>query len=519
MEKNEPHKDGNLRPVGDIRTEKKGPKVPSNNAEKLRVFFSEQSRAEIKDNFEKSEVGIDMFLIACHYGILNICQNVIKYFPDMLNQVDIEGCNAAMHAACGGNIELLELLIKNGVDPKHRSNCGSNILHSACMESDLEMCTHIIQHYPDMLNQVDNAGWNSALYTAKEGSVEVLELLVKNGVDHTLKDIHGCNILHLACCGSKFKICQYIIKHYPDMLSQVDYGGQNAAFYAAKGGNIEILELLKINGVDVKLQSNDGMNILHMACMNAKLEISQYIIEHYPDMLTKMDNEGRNVALYAAKGGNLEILKLLLRNGVDPTLQSNSGINILHMACMNAQLEMCRNIIKHYPDMLNQVSNEGWNAIICAAHGGSTEILELLVKIGLDPMHKVNNGRNILHIACMKSNVAMCRHIINHYPEMLDQVDNNGWNAAICTALEGNVQVLNLLVENGLNPMQKSPGGINILHVACLKSKLEMCKHIIQHYPDMLNEIDNEGRNAAIYAAMGGDVDVLNLLAEHGVRP
>ncbi|XP_062619034.1 putative ankyrin repeat protein RF_0381 [Saccostrea cucullata] len=465
----------------------------------------------------KNKDGSNILHIACVNSKLEMCQHIIQHYPDMFHQVDYNGWNVALYAAQGGNVEVLKLLAQKGADMTNKNKDGSHIFHIACANSKSEMCQYIIQNYPDMLDQINDNGWNVTLFAAKEGNVEILELLEQNGVDLTYKNENGSNILHIACMQSKFEMCQYIIQHYPDMLHQVDYNGWNVALYAAQGGNVEVLQHLAQKGVDMTYKNKDSCNILHIACANSKSEMCQYIIKHYPDMLDQINDDGLNVALYAAKGGNVEILELLKQKHVDMTYKNKDGCNILHIACANSKLEMCQHIIEHYPDILNQVNDDGWNAALHAIQGGNVEILELLAQKGADMTYKNKDGSNILHIACANAKSEMCQYIIQHYPDMLNQVNYIEWNAVLFAAYGGNVEVLQLLALKGVDMTYTNKNGNNILHIACANAKSEMCQYIIQHYPDMLKQVDNDGLNAALYAAQGGNVEILELLTKKGV--
>ncbi|XP_062589175.1 ankycorbin-like [Saccostrea cucullata] len=225
----------------------------------------------------------------------------------------------------------------------------------------------------------------------------------------------------------------------------------------------------------------------------------QHIVQRYPDMLIQVNNEGQNAALYAAQGGNVEILELLAGKGVDMTYKNKFGSNTSDIACVNSQLDMCWRIIQHYPDILKQVDiSEGWNAAFYAAKGGNVIILELLADKDVNLMYKDKLCRNILDIACVFSRLEMCQHIVQHYPDLLNKVDNGGNNAACYAATGGNVKILKLLAEKGADMTYKNKHGMNILHFACRFSNLEMCQHIIHHYPDMLNQVGYKGLSAVL---------------------
>jgi ankyrin repeat protein len=67
------------------------------------------------------------------------------------------------------------------------------------------------------------------------------------------------NILALVCGNSKLEMIRHIIQTYPDLLHGIDDAGWNAAHLVAFTGNVEILQLLRDNGIDVRHKSNDGM--------------------------------------------------------------------------------------------------------------------------------------------------------------------------------------------------------------------------------------------------------------------
>ncbi|XP_056005859.1 putative ankyrin repeat protein RF_0381 isoform X2 [Ostrea edulis] len=467
---------------------------------------------------QKCIKGWNILHVACRTSNVEMSRYVIHTYPELLHNVCNVGWNAALHAAEGGNVEILELLAKKEVVVTHRDKSGWNILHVACGTSNLKMSRYITQQYPDLLHSVDNTGWNAALHAARGGNVEILQLLADKEADINHKDNNGWNILHVACETSNFEMSRYIIKTYRYLLHSVDNTGWNAALHAAVRGNVEMLQHLVDNGVDVKHKNNEGWNIIHVACGTSNVKMSRYIIKTFPELLNGASNVGWNAALHAARGGNVEILQLLANNKVDVKHKNNEGCNILHVACRTSNVEMSRYIIKTYPDLLYSVDNTGWNVALYAAGGGNVEILQLLPNNEVDVTHKNNEGWNILHVACGTSNLKMSRYIIQQYPDLLHSVDNTGWNAALHAARGGNVKILQLLAGNEINVRQESNYGWNILHVACLNSNLDMCRYIIQIYPDLLHSVANSDQNTAVFAARGGNVKILQLLDDHGVK-
>ncbi|XP_056001542.1 ankyrin repeat and protein kinase domain-containing protein 1-like [Ostrea edulis] len=360
-------------------------------------------------------------------------------------------------------------------DDKHVENI-QRLLHVGCSNADLETSRYIIQTYPDLLHSVDNEGWNAASHAAKGGNVNILQLLADEKVFVQQKNNQGWNILHVACNSSNLEMSRFIIQTYPDLIHNVDNDGRNSALHAAHGGNVKILQLLADKGVDVKHKSSDGCNILFVACGDSNLEMSH--------------------------------------NKVDVKCKDNLGWNILHVACENSNLELSSCIIETYPDLLQSIYDAGWNAALHTAGGGNVKILQLLPDNEVYMEHKCCDGWNILHVACAKANLEMSRYISQTYPDLLHSVDNDGWNASLHAACGGNVKILQLLADSEMDVNYKDNDGWNILLVACRTSNLDMSRYVIQAYPDLLHSVDNNGGNAALHAARGGNVRILQLLAD-----
>jgi ankyrin repeat protein len=443
--------------------------------------------------------------------------HIVQTFPDLLHSVDKAGSNAALYAAKGGNVKILQLLANCKINVKQKNSEGCNILHMGCHNAKLEMSRYIIQAYPELLHSLDCDEWNAALHAARGGNTECLKLLAEKAVDIKHKDNEGLNILHIACFKSNLEMSRYIVNTYPGLLYDVVENGWSTALHAARGGNVKILQLLAEKDLDVRHTDNEGLNILHLACSYANLEMSRYIIQTYGDLLHSLDNNGWNAALHAARGGNVQILQLLAENGVDIKHKEHDGWNILHMACAHSNLEMSRFIIKTYPDLRQSVDNNGWNAALHAAAEGNAKILALLTDYHVNAKHQISDSRSILHVACFNANLEMAQYIIQTYPELLHGVDRGGNNAALHAARGGNVKILQLLSDNKVDVKLRNKNGRNILNVACVHSNLEMSRYILKKYPDLLHNVDCDGNNAALDAARGGNVEILQLLAENNV--
>ncbi|KAK3583457.1 hypothetical protein CHS0354_025589 [Potamilus streckersoni] len=102
----------------------------------------------------------------------------------------------------------------------------------------------------------------------------------------------------------------------------------------------------------------------------------------------------------------------------------------------------------------------------------------------------------------------MTKYLVPTYPTMLYEVDNSKKTPAHNAALDGNVAVLNYLIERGIDPWFRTSAEETLLHRACINGQLEMTKYLEQTYPTMLHEVDNSKATPAHDAALGGNVAV-----------
>lgn len=92
--------------------------------------------------------------------------------------------------------------------------------------------------------------------------------------------------MHIACEFEKIQIVKFITKHkqLQTLIPDKDALGWNALHFAAKGGNLDILEYLlnfKKEGMDIGCKTDDGKTLLHFACIHKKTEVCQFVLTEF----------------------------------------------------------------------------------------------------------------------------------------------------------------------------------------------------------------------------------------------
>ncbi|XP_062611888.1 receptor-interacting serine/threonine-protein kinase 4-like [Saccostrea cucullata] len=191
------------------------------------------------------------------------------------------------------------------------------------------------------------------------------------------------------------------------MIDSLNKFGWRPVHYAVKGGNVNILQLLKNKGVTLNVTTEKKETLLQIACLCGRYEICQHLLSVCYDNLKSVDEQGWNAAHYAAQGGDIRILQPLSDHMLSLKETTQEKCTILHISCRNAKYDMCRHILNVCPEILHDVNEFGWNAAHYASQGGVVRILQLLTEKGISVKATKEDKCTSLHISCSNGNYKM----------------------------------------------------------------------------------------------------------------
>ncbi|WP_174480263.1 ankyrin repeat domain-containing protein [Spiroplasma endosymbiont of Danaus chrysippus] len=104
-----------------------------------------------------------------------------------------------------------------------------------------------------------------------------------------------------------------------------------------------------------------------------------------------------NTALIiVAKNGDLNIVKILIKNDININRENNAGENALIWAARNGHTEIVNALLTKNSDIINHKTKYGNNALIWAAKEGHLDVVKTLIKNGVDINHLDANGDSAL---------------------------------------------------------------------------------------------------------------------------
>ncbi|XP_071084982.1 ankyrin repeat, PH and SEC7 domain containing protein secG-like [Haliotis cracherodii] len=289
-----------------------------------------------------------------------------------------------------------------------------------------------------------------AMWAARRGRREVIDLLEKKKADLELVDGFSYNILHWACHGGHVAMVKHIVSKNMVDINSKGQDGRTPVMCAARAGEKRMFELLVSKG-DLPLGVDyDGNNILLLACFGGNVKIVEYIISHDAPNINCTGESGRTPLMAAAYKGHGHIFDLLVTKGADLTPVDDAGDNILHVACLGGDVDVVTRLLEQGKVDINSRGHYSRTPLMMAARRGEHDIFRLLVNKEADASPVDDDSNNILHLACKGGQLEIVKYILGNM--MTDIVDINARNqrneTATMRATNGS-EVRNLLVSRG----------------------------------------------------------------------
>lgn len=302
-----------------------------------------------------------------------------------------------------------------------------------------------------------------------------IKFLIDQPGNSTGKLTHDGRIyLHWAAIRGNADVVDYLLAK-GSKVNLLDSHGTTPLLFAAGSGqqNTKIYDLLLAHGDNLKKNVNqDGANALLLAIANDKeFTLTNYFISKGL-ALNSTDAAGNNAFSYAAKGGNIELLKALIQKGIKPAPSA---------MLMAAQ------------------SGGGRRAPGAVAGGASLALFEYLTSLNLQPTALSKSGENVLHYIVRKSNqAAIIEYFINKGVDV-NQADEEG-NTVLMSAAAVNrdTSIIALLIPRVKNVNQANQKGETALTMAVRSNSPQVVNCLIGKGADV-KVLDKKGNNLAYY--------------------
>ncbi|CAK9084602.1 unnamed protein product [Durusdinium trenchii] len=146
---------------------------------------------------------------------------------------------------------------------------------------------------------------------------------------------------------------------------------------------------------------------------------AQLLAGWHPFAVGQQDHNGSSALDWAAGGGHLDCVKLLLPLASNVQVCRRDGRSPLHWAARFGRLEMCRFLLEVGLGRVEDRSADGTSPMMLACFGGHIDVVELLVQSRADLFARNSFDCDAGHFAGLGGSIEACRWLSEHGMSLL----------------------------------------------------------------------------------------------------
>ncbi len=416
-----------------------------------------------------------------------------------INTVD-DSHRTAFYMACSeGNLEIAKYLLEKGAKMLPRED-GDTPLMAAARNKRKEIVAFLLEKGADV-NKTDNFGRTPLMAAAQGGDKEIVEMLLKHKADLNAKDKFGGSALITAMKYKHMKLAKWLLidkkakvwKEKPVKLRKklllrvndkeieknveiLNEAQKNATklrhktelFYAVQTGDLDLVKLLVKKGSPVLVKDIKIKRETIVYPHKPKDIEKEYMTEEV-EKRTAYDENQKNLLMYAAEKGYVDIMKFLIKHGAK--LEETDGETV------RGPLFYVVSQPKGTPEFEKQLAKMA--AYIIKEGKKTWKKKRRLTKTELRQMREKNKNKSWYD----KKQVDV-EYKFETLPKVdIEAQDWSGWTVLCLAAKNGHYYVVKTLIDNGV----------------------------------MVNRKERKfGRTALIYSRVGHYPRIEKILKEHG---
>jgi len=274
-----------------------------------------------------------------------------------------KGGRTALHSAAGLRRRgALEVLVGAGADVNARDDEGDTPLHVAARCGKKGFVAFLCENGA-AINARDATGETPLAGAARLGHKDIVEILAARGARYGI-----CSAIHIG----DLTTAEALLAKRPALVDARDARGDTPLHLAVETGQEGLCRLLIAKGADLSAEDREGLTPLRRAVELGKVDIVELLITHGAHANDRSDG-------HRVTGGRLPFGMDAIEAPEDTKL--NFGEVPLHWAARNGNLRMVRMLMAHGADV-NATDIEGRTPLRMALHAGHKEVAEFLRQHG-----------------------------------------------------------------------------------------------------------------------------------------
>lgn len=426
------------------------------------------------------------------------------------------------------NIETLKAEIAKGNDPAQANANAFDVVVLAINNDAPNATIKFLLEKPG--NPVNKSTHDNRIYlhwAAYKGNVEIVEHLITKGSDINLEDSHGATPADFAATSGQSNPALYeaFFKAGLNPAKKYNNGANLLLLSIAFDKNLTLAEYFTTKGMSLKDLDSDGNTAFNYAAKVGNIDLLKKIA-------AKGINYNDNALFFAAQGSrrettSLEAYKYLTEElKLNPTAVNKSGENILHLLAGKPNQKEIISYFLAKGVAANKANKDGNTPFMIAAGARENGALELLLPAAKDINLKNLKGESALTMAVKSGTPDNVALLLNKGADV-NVVDKDGNNLGVYLIqsyrpeskgpdpLEAKIK---LLQDKGLNLAAAQKDGNTLYHLAVVKSDLTLLKKLASLNIDV-NAKNKDSMTALHKAAMISKNDeILKYLISIGAK-
>jgi ankyrin repeat protein len=373
---------------------------------------------------------------------------------------------------------ILFLLSQAGNDADKLTHDGRTYLFWAASKGNVEVMEYLLKKGAKV-NLQDSHGYTPLTFAATSGqtNTKVYDLILQYGAN-LKKDLNhdGANALLIAIPNDKdFKLTDYFVAKGLS-LNSVDAAGNTAFNYAARRGDIDLMNKLIQKGV----KFND--NAMIMASQGTRRDANGLDVYKYLEGLNIKPNavgaNGENVLSYIGRRPKQEeIINYFIGKGVDVNRVDNEGNTaLMNAAASNRDLGTIELLLSNVKD-INLLNKKGVSALAMAVRSNSVEVVDLLIQRGADLKVVDANGDNLAYYLLQAYSTQRAEDFESKFKLLTSKgfditaLQKNGNSLYHLAVAKGDLALIKRIESLKIDVNLKNKDGFTALHKAVMTAK------------------------------------------------
>jgi ankyrin repeat protein len=249
------------------------------------------------------------------------------------------------------------------------------------------------------------------------------------------------------------------------------------------------------------------------------------------------DADGTTALHWAVRWDDLETAALLIRAGANPDAPNEYGITPLFLACTNRSAPMVAKLLAAGAQP-NAASASGETPFMTCARTGNPHAVTAFLQRGVTNVNvtEPNRGQTALMWAIAEGHADVARMLLAHGAEVNartkahplfvhfggDGVDDGeiqigGFTPILFAARQGSIETTRALLAAGARVNDTAPDGSSVLVVAAHSGHGKLASFLLENGADP--NADAAGYTALHVAVLKSDLDLVKALLAHGANP